>query len=121
MQESYSYTQRPEEGRTFTVTDIQRLTGASVEVIKKIAEQANVECFIDKNRYNAIVYSFRGMKQIADIYRHLTGVNEVKMVNTKKEVKTIEELRVEHPLVKDDRFFKLSFFPDVIPKCFSEE
>ena len=25
-----------------------------------------------------------------------------------------------HPLVKDKRFLKLSFFPDVIPECFKE-
>lgn len=27
--------------------------------------------------------------------------------------KTIEQLRKEHPLVHDDRFFNISFFPDV--------
>lgn len=32
-----------------------------------------------------------------------------------------EQLYKEHPLVKDPRFFKDSFFPDTEPICFSEE
>lgn len=33
----------------------------------------------------------------------------------------IEELRQQHKLVTDDRFFTLSYFPDVIPVCFLTE
>lgn len=32
----------------------------------------------------------------------------------------IEEMRAAHPLVKDDRFFKLSYFPEVVPDYFKE-
>ena len=38
-----------------------------------------------------------------------------------KKKKTIEELRKEHPLVTDDRFFKLSYFPDPIPVGFYDD
>jgi len=32
----------------------------------------------------------------------------------------IELMRKNHPLVTDDRFFNLYYFPDVIPDCFEE-
>ncbi len=33
---------------------------------------------------------------------------------------SLEEMKKLHPLVTDDRFFKTSFFPDVVPECFKE-
>lgn len=121
MEEVYSYTQTPEESRMFTISDIQKICGASPNIIRGIAERANIESFISKDRRNKVVFTFQSMKQIVEIYRHLSNVDEIARKNVNKaEVKTVEELRAEHPLVKDDRFFKLSFFPDVIPNCFKE-
>lgn len=121
MQEVYSYTQRPEEDRMFTVTDICKMVGASPCVIRSLAENAGIESFLSKERKNVIVFNFKGMKQIVALYKNVIGIDEVKKNNKVQEPKTIEELRTEHPLVKDDRFFKLSFFPDIVPKCFTEE
>ena len=36
-------------------------------------------------------------------------------------VQNLEELRALHPLVKDEKFFDSSYFPDVTPTCFMTE
>lgn len=122
MQEVYSYTQTPDESKMFTVSDIQKICGASPNIVRGIAERAGIESYISKERRNVVVYDFRAMKQIVAIYKNYKRVDEVRRSNkSKTEPKTIEELRAEHPLVKDDRFFKLTFFPDITPKCFSDD
>ena len=117
--DAYTTMQRPEEQKTFTVTDIQMITGASPDTIRSIAEQCNIESKVNKQRHT-LVYDYTSMKQIVAVYQKLAGVTEIKKLNTVKETKSIEQLRAEHPLVTDDNFFKLSYFPDVVPKCFSE-
>lgn len=118
--ESYKVVE-PTEERMFTVSDIQKICGASPSIIRGIAERANIESFVSKDRRGSIVFDFQSAKQIMKIYKHLSNVDEIANSNRNRaEPKTIEELRAEHPLVKDDRFFKLSFFPDVVPNCFKE-
>lgn len=118
MQDIYSYTQIPNESKMFTVSDIQRICGASPSIIRGIAERAGVESFVKKDGRGTVVFDFRSMKQIVAIYKNYSRVDEIIAKNQSKVEKTIEQLRAEHPLVKDDRFFKLSYFPDVTPKCF---
>lgn len=120
MQDIYSYTQTPNESKMFTVSDIQEICGASPNVIRGIAERANIESFIKKDGRGTVVFDFQSMKQIVAIYKNYSRVDEIVAKNQPKVEKTIEQLRAEHPLVKDDRFFKLSFFPDVVPNCFKE-
>ena len=110
-----------DNGRMFTISDIQKICGASPAIIRGIAERANIESFISKDRRNTVVFTLKSTKQIIAIYRNYSRVDEIARRNRSRvEPKTIEQLRAEHPLVKDDRFFKLSYFPDVIPNCFKE-
>ena len=120
MTEIYNYTQKSEADRMFTISDIQRISGASPNIIRGIAERANIESFIKKDGRGTVVFDFHSMKQIVSIYKNHSRVDEIVAKNQPKVEKTIEQLRAEHPLVKDDRFFKLSFFPDVVPNCFKE-
>lgn len=52
-------------------------------------------------------------------YKHVITYNQdqfeliKKALGKKSEGLTLEQLRELHPLVKDDRFFKTTFFPDV--------
>ena len=118
--ESYKVVE-PTGERMFTVSDIQKMCGASRAIIRGIAERANIESFVSKDRRGSIVFDFQSVKQIMKIYKHLLNVDEIANSNKNRaEPKTIEELRAEHPLVKDDRFFELQYFPDVIPNCFKE-
>lgn len=114
-----SYKVEPIEEKMFTITDIQRVCGASPNIIRSIAEKAGVESFISKGNRHSIVFDFNSARQIIAIYKNYSRVDEIAKRN-RSEPKTIEELRAEHPLVTDDRFFKLSFFPDVVPNCFKE-
>lgn len=41
------------------------------------------------------------------------------MDKTKEEI--LEQLRKEHPLVKDDRCFRLNWWPVTRPACFDDE
>ena len=115
--EKFSYVQTPIENKVFTMTDISRIIGASADVIHTIIETINAESSVNEN--GRIVYDFKTMKQIMGVYKNTLKVSEVKKTNTT--VKTIEELRAEHPLVKDDRFFKLSYFPKTEPACFEND
>lgn len=118
--ESYKVVE-PTEERMFTVSDIQKMCGASPAIIRGIAERANIESFVSKGRRCSIVFDFQSARQIMKIYKHLLNVDEIANSNKNRaEPKTIEQLRAEHPLVKDDRFFKLSYFPDIVPNCFKE-
>lgn len=38
------------------------------------------------------------------------------LCNSEQEKKSLEELRKEHPLVKDDRFFNVNYWPETTPK-----
>ena len=118
--ESYKVVE-PTGERMFSVSDIKKMCGASPAIIRGIAERANIESFVSKDRRGSIVFDFQSAKQIMKIYKHLLNVDEISNSNKNRaEPKTIEELRAEHPLVKDDRFFKLQYFPDVKLNCFKE-
>ena len=41
-------------------------------------------------------------------------------INEHEEVSTIEQLKKEHPLVKDERCFKRSWWPEIIPSVLCE-
>lgn len=45
---------------------------------------------------------------------------QTKEKKSNKTEPTLEELQKAHPLIKDPRMFKLSFFPDVIPDIYKE-
>lgn len=108
-----------EESRMFTTTDICRITGASAGIIRSIAEKAGIETYVSKVRQGIILYDFNSVRQIVKLYRNQITLKDIR--KSRAEPKTIEELRAEHPLVKDDRFFKLSYFPNVVPKCFDDD
>ena len=59
MMENYNIADSMKEGRMFTISDIQKISGASPNIIREIAERANIESFISKDRRNTIVLTFK--------------------------------------------------------------
>ena len=107
------------ESEMFTTTDICKMLNASPCIVRNLAEKAGIETYVSRTRHGIILYDFKGATQIIKLYRKQITLNDVK--KNRVEPKTVEELRAEHPLVTDDRFFKTSYFPDTIPICFLEE
>lgn len=107
------------ESDMFTTTDICKMTGATHSAIRSLAEKAGIETYVSKTRHGIFLYDKSSVEQIIKLYRRQMTLQEIK--KNRGEPKTIEQLRSEHPLVTDDRFFKLSYFPDTVPKCFVDE
>lgn len=70
--------------------------------------------FSDEEDKKIIEY-FKNEKEKARIKKE----EEIKAKREAFQLQLIE-LKKEHPLVTDDRCFKLSWFPDIVPDCFKE-
>lgn len=118
MIEKFSYTDKPEEERLFTTIEVAKIAHVEPASVYNICKR---ECIAYKIKYincrKTALYDFRTMKRIVEICKK----NKGQKVIENKPAETIEQLRKEHPLVTDDKFFKLSYFPDVVPNCFKTE
>lgn len=103
----------PDENRIFTTVEIADALNTNRPTIYHIAELKGIECTIGAKRVKYWTYSdFKQIKEFLDQHKK----------PEKKTVKApelpIEELMKLHPLVKNTRWFKLSDFPDIVPKGF---
>ena len=117
--------------RMYSFYDIAALEGMSVQGVRTRFFKANA----DKSKIKTlIVYDSHGAGHTEMLFT-ASQLVEFKLIGRSKKSKqpkvcvqkkvdiaeNIEELRRQHNLVKDDRFFTLSYFPDVIPVCFLTE
>ena len=106
--------------KLYTTKEIAQQSGYCEETVRNLCKQLGftpVEHTTDRSRQAKWSYiAFRSVIEWKKAHE------EIKVSKTKKpeQEMNIEELRKLHPLVKDDRFFKTSYFPDVTPKCFED-
>ena len=116
---SFNVASRPVEMRYYTIKEIMRDSGFLIAQVYRFLRQGNFTSeLVQTDNGNKPMYSWMAYKSIID-YAAKTKKPERK-VKVAAEQPTIEQLRKEHPLVTDDRFFKLSYFPDPTPECFKE-
>lgn len=111
-------------GRFFTTEEIALASGYSKEGVRGILSKFRIKCQIrpTENSREA-VWDYTAYKTVMDWKKEKDEIRMRRQTEkpVMEEEKTLEQLKAEHPLVKDDRFFKTSYFPNVIPKCFEEE
>ena len=120
------YTQRPDVQKFYSVQETADLLDTSCDEVRRIVLYYKVKHETVRTRQSkAIMLDY-------DAYRLVKNIHEEKEKRRKEaaERAVIRKQKAEeengaddasaHPLVKDKRFLKLSFFPDVIPECFKE-
>lgn len=93
---------RLEHKEYFTVTQVVEITGLSNKNICYRQRKLGIKPRIEGHK---AYYTAEQIEKIQSMSDNSSSLN-------------LEELKKQHPLVKDDRFFKLTYFPDVIPSCF---
>lgn len=88
---------------TYTSVDIAVLLNVPLCKVRQVSRELKLKINDERIGYkHVITYN----QDQFELIKNALGKN-------KGEVLTLEQLRELHPLVKDDRFFKTTFFPDV--------
>jgi hypothetical protein len=121
LQDMYS---KPEKQKIYTTQEAADLLEVSITQLRRIARQANIEfSFVAINRARNMVFNYDAVRLMQAYWKKnrsdRTKVAKAAIKKTEPEEDEISS--ADHPLVKDKRFLKLSYFPDVVPNCFEEE
>ena len=106
--------------RRYTTKEIAQQSGYCEETVRNLCRHLGFTSEIESKNSRQPTWSYIAYKAVMN-WKKKQDEKRASFAPVKKEEQlSIEELRKLHPLVKDDRFFKTSFFPDVTPKCFEE-
>lgn len=108
----------PETQKLYTTVDISELIGVTRTSVSGIAIKLGIKPFKEKG-HNKSFFTYEQMKQIY-LYEEAVLNRKQKIKGTGTKMLSLQELKKQHPLVKDERFFNLGYFPDVIPKNFED-
>mgnify|MGYP003315868039 CR=1 FL=1 len=120
-------TTKPRNNRTFTTAELADALGVVTSSIIKMIHTKKLSYNIvvsDHGKRMVVPYeTYAELKQYYDKKFEKMAEKRKVVINTKPAVKqniTLEEMHKLHPLVTDDRFFKESYFPEIIPDCFED-
>ena len=120
------YTQRPDVQKFYTVQETADLLDTSCDEVRRIVLYYKVKHETVRTRQSkAIMLDYDAYRLVKDIHeekeqRRKEAAERAVIRKQKAEEENGADDESAHPLVKDKRFLKLSFFPDVIPDCFKE-
>ena len=120
------YTQRPDVQKFYTVQETADLLDTSCDEIRRIVLYYKVKHETVRTKQSkAIMLDYDAYRLVKDIHeekeqRRKEAAERAVIKRQKAEEENGADDASAHPLVKDKRFLKLSFFPDVIPECFKE-
>jgi virulence-associated protein VapD len=83
------------------------------------AKQYAKELNISYDNMKAILKQF-GIKDTHKMYRSKKIEEYVKKMKKEQPKMTIEQLKILHPLVTDERCFNINYWPESMPKCFED-
>ncbi len=119
MREKFNYTQRPETERKFLASDMANALEVTLPTFYSLMKKLDLDSSFEKDA--------RGRKVLVFTYDALARCREEleRRENAEKAKREIglaelEAAQAEHPLVTDPRCLKLSYWPDIVPACFSE-
>lgn len=102
--------------RTFSTKELAEVAGISEESMRNLEDKLGLTKIVVKSNYFEWDYSsYIKVKAYAE-NRKKAKAEKKKVVSSV----TLEEMRKLHPLVKDDRYFRLSYFPDAVPECYKD-
>lgn len=120
------------ENRDYSTSELAKIANVTNSEIRNICRRLKIDWEVrPSNNSRCAYYTYADSLKIIAYTKNAKQVREenqkklknliLKSYAKSEESKTIEELKKEHPLVTDERFFKTSYFPEVIPECFKEE
>ena len=121
------YTQRPDVQKFYTVQETADLLDTSCDEVRRIVLYYKVKHETVRTKQSkAIMLDYDAYRLVKDIHeekeqRRKEAAERAVIKRQKAEEENGADDASAHPLVKDRRFLKLSYFPDVIPNCFEEE
>lgn len=114
----------PEENRVFTTTEIRQAVGCSKTLVMAFAKRKGFKPLNDNYKNGVMAqWDYNFYKSFCNYFKALREKQQKQAEKRKKiteneppeENKSIEELKRLHPLVTDERCFKLNWWPEVIP------
>ena len=117
MREKFNYTQRPENPRLFTAVEMAIALGITTASFYSLMKSLDLDRRLkpDGRGHNVSYFDHNALKRCEE---ELKRRESEKIATPKKTELTADA--AAHPLVKDSRYLKLSYFPDVVPSCFEE-
>jgi hypothetical protein len=111
-------------GRTFTTSELRAATGYSAPSISRLALQGVFEtvypCKIGIDAVWPLEFYIWIKDHKAKMDERKKLMAKQKAEKNKEDKKSLEEMKKEHPLVTDERCFKLSFWPETVPVNLAE-
>lgn len=117
---------KPKQEKIFTVNEISNLVDYTPNAVCQIAKKLNVglkhKPLVKGGSCYDFTYSdYLAIKKYVDERKAIKEkFQQLNLAKIKSKEETLQELKKLHPLVTDEKFFKLEFFPDVMPECFKE-
>lgn len=115
-----------EKEKTYTTTEVMEMCGLTrAAVLSRARPLGFTKCckyVLKRTSWGNYIkeFSFTESQVKAMGCDHKVCSETVEEVIEKTREEELEELKKEHPLVKDERCFTLSWFPDTKPKNFEE-
>lgn len=124
FQGDFGLTEKPEVQKMYSVQEIAEKFHVTCNTIRNLSNRMNLpHDFMITDRARIAVYPYESIKVLQEYFdkrekkRKLAEQLKIRaMVNDE----TPEDIE-SHPLVKDKRCLKLSWWPDIVPVCFEEE
>ena len=121
---AFGLIQKPETQKVYTIQETADLLDASCDEVRKIIGYRNIKHQVIRTRQSrAIMLDYDAVRLIKEFHDAKVKKREEAAKHAENEKQKHEEEvcgAEDHPLVKDKRFLKLSYFPDVVPDCFKE-
>ena len=105
----------------YTTSQIADLTGLSKSCILAIVYREDIPHLIKTSKTGRQAwFPKESFEKIQTVIKNKEEVKKIKRENKERVLASNDVIQdaEEHPLVKDNRFLRLSYWPDVVPKCF---
>ena len=118
QKDKYLWTQRPDVQKVYTTKEVAQLLDVTEAVVRGIVKQHDLDFSVCSTKNSrAAFYSYDTVRQIKAYHDAIVQKQEKYRLDKIKAMQdqsiSNEEMKALHPLVTDERFFKLSYFPDV--------
>ena len=123
--DKYYWTQRPDIQKVYTTKEVAELLGITEASVRGIVKNYDLDFSVVPTKSSrAACYSYDTVRQIKEYHeatvKRFEKIRLDKMKAMQDQSMSTEDMKRLHPLVTDERYFKLSYFPDVVPECFKE-
>lgn len=117
---NFFLSQCPEVQKIYTTNEVAQLLNCTAATVRSIVYYHHLDYSVrPTSKTKESFYYYDTYRQIKEIHEKGRASYKAKQAIKKTETAySLEEMQAAHPLVKDLRFFRLTYFPDTTPKCF---